>query len=131
MFIVYNKNMKAALLSVLLSLALFFPIFHAKAAIPPFGGLSTFSVPCTCSGNIAVWFTPLFLGGPAVVTGFITYSPYATFQYSNYMAGVPSVWHLGSYLPGVQACYVYVGVACVPFPTLGLMSQVGTGLPSN
>ena len=122
--------MKAASLSLLFFLLLLFPISSAKAVTMPFGGLSTFSVPCTCSGNLAVWFTPLFLGGPAIVSGFITYSPYSTFEYSNYMAGIPSVWHLGSYLPGVQACYVYVGVACVPFPTIGLMTQVGTSLPS-
>ncbi|KKU50255.1 MAG: hypothetical protein A3F53_01695 [Candidatus Zambryskibacteria bacterium RIFCSPHIGHO2_12_FULL_48_10] len=121
--------MKTALLSVLLSFAMLFPVSYAKAQIMPFGGLSTFFVPCTCSGNLAIWFAPFFLGGPAIATGFITYSPYATFQYSDYMAGMPDVWYLGSYIPGVQACYIYVGVTCTLFPTIGLMTQVGTGLP--
>lgn len=132
-FSVYNYWMKSAILPFLILIIFLAPFFKVRAEITPsFGGLSSYSVPCTCSGNVAVWFSPLFLGSiPAA--GFIVYSPSSTFQYSNYNAGVPRVWHLGSYLPGVQACYIYVpvswGVSCVPFPTLGLMSQVGTGLP--
>ena len=78
---------------------------------------------------MAIWFTPLYLGGPVAITGPLVYSPYSTIPYPYYMIGVPAVWHLGSYIPGVQACWMFVAVGCVPFPTLGLMTKVGTSRP--
>lgn len=112
---------------LLLSFTIFFlsarPI-HAQGL--PFGGLANFPIPCTCSFTMAVWFTPLYLGGPIAITGPLVYSPYSTIPYPYYMIGVPGVWHLGSYLPGIQACWMYVGVGCVPFPTIGIMTMVGT-----
>lgn len=92
----------------------------------PFGGIASFPLPCTCSFTLAVWFTPLYLGGPVVITGPLVYSPYSTIPYAYYMIGVPGIWHLGSYIPGVQACWMFIGLGCVPFPTIGLMTKVGT-----
>ncbi|KKW15829.1 MAG: hypothetical protein UY54_C0003G0005 [Parcubacteria group bacterium GW2011_GWA2_50_10b] len=120
-------KMKITALTLLFSFAVFFlPARPAHAQGLPFGGLATFSIPCTCSATLAVWFTPLYLGGPIVITGPIVYSPYSTIPYAYYMTGVPGVWHLGSYLPGVQACWMYAVAGCFPFPTIGLMTKVGT-----
>lgn len=103
------------------------PISSAHAQGLPFGGLVSFTLPCTCSGNLAIWFTPLYLGGPVPVTGFLAYSPFSTIPYSHYKFGVPFTWHLGSYLPGVQACLMIVPKkGCVPFPVFGLINKVGT-----
>lgn len=95
-----------------------------------FGGKAIMTIPCTCSlPNFAIWFTPLYLGGPVVSAGPLVYSP-STITHEIYAPGTPMAWHLGKYLPGVQACFIYVGVACVPLPTLGLITRVGMGLPS-
>lgn len=95
----------------------------------PFGGLATVTVPCPCSGTFSIWFTPLYLGGPVVLTGPMVYSPYSTIPYAYYFIGVPGIWHIGSYLPGVQACWFPSPVGCVPVPAIGLMTKVGTNKP--
>jgi hypothetical protein len=40
----------------------------------------------------------------------------------------PGSWLLGTYLPGVQSCFMYYGVTCAPFPVLGTISMTGTTL---
>ena len=118
--------MKKLLIPLITSAVLLFP-FGAKAQLElAFAGVASFSIPCTCSGTLAIWFAPLYLGGPILITGPVTYSPYSTLPFADFMIGVPTAWHLGSFLPGVQACWIYVGVSCVPFPTIGLMTKVGT-----
>lgn len=92
----------------------------------PFGGLVSFYYPCTCTANLWIWFTPLYLGGPAVITGPMVYSPYATIPYANYQIGIPGTYHLGSYLPGTQACWMYIGYGCIIWSSVGLMTKVGT-----
>lgn len=107
---------------------------RSSAQVPglPFGGLVSFSLPCTCSGGLWVWFTPLYLGGPAVLSGPLVYSPFSTMLYAFYMIGVPGTWHLGSYVPGAQACWIIApppAVGCVPLPSVGVMTKVGTSRP--
>jgi hypothetical protein len=92
----------------------------------PFAGIVSYTLPCTCSGNLWIWFTPLYLGGPVVATGPMVYSPYSTILYAYYHIGVPALWHLGSYTPGVQACFQTTPAGCVPLPAIGLMTKVGT-----
>src|SRR3989344_498893 len=92
----------------------------------PFGGIVSSRFSCTCSGTTWIWFTPLYLGGPVVITGPMVYSPFSTILYGYYMIGVPGTWHLGDYYPGVQACWVYAVKGCVILPSVGLMSKVGT-----
>ncbi|MDP3763915.1 MAG: hypothetical protein Q8Q92_04760 [bacterium] len=121
-----KKQLIAFVVSVIF-VGAFLSASPAQAQGLSFGGLASFPIPCTCSFTMAVWFTPLYLGGPIAITGPLVYSPYSTILYAYYMIGVPGVWHLGSYIPGVQACWMYAGVACVPFPTIGLMTKVGTG----
>ena len=123
------KKYFSSLIISLVLVGILIPSSPIQAAFDglPFGGLASFPLPCTCSATLAIWFAPLYLGGPIAITGPLVYSPYSTIPYAYYMIGVPGVWHLGSYLPGVQACWMYAGVACVPFPTIGLMTKVGTG----
>lgn len=101
---------------------------NAQEMVPglPFGGLVSFSTACTCSAGLWIWFTPLYLGGPLVTTGAMAYSPITTRLYANFRIGVSGAWHLGSYIPGVQACWMIVGTGCAPFPVYGLINKVGT-----
>lgn len=116
---------KFSLIFLIVSSFVFFvPQAEAQLA-QPFGGLVTFTVPCACTGTLNVWFTPLYIAGTPI-TGQITYSPFTTILYAYFNIGVPGTWHLGSYIPGVQACWVPVGLGCAPVPSLGLMTQVGT-----
>lgn len=106
---------------------------HAQAIGLPFGGYVNYSLPCTCSGTLWVWFTPLYLGGPIIGAGPLVYSPFSTLLFSNYLIGVPGTWHLGSYVPGAQACWMIApppAVGCVPLPAAGVMTAVGTSLPT-
>ena len=103
-----------------------FPVSTTKAQTGfQFGGLTSFSITCTCSAALWVWYTPLWLG-PIMMTGPMVYAPYGTLLWSNYSIGVPSRWALGSYTPGVQSCWMYAGFFCFPLPTIGHMIQVGT-----
>jgi len=121
------KNKPYLSLTLILSLIFAFSLpSRASAQGLPFGGLVTAFFPCTCSFTLAVWFTPLYLGGPIVVTGPLVYSPYSTIPYGNFLVGVPGTWEIGSYLPGAQACWMYAGLTCFPFPVVGLMTKVGT-----
>ena len=123
------KNRHPGVFTVFIVLVgILWPTLPAGAQVElPFGGLASFSLPCTCSGNFWEWFAPLYLGGPVVLTGPVTYSPYSTIPYPYYMIGVPGIWHLGSYVPGAQACWMALPpLGCFPLPSFGLMTKVGT-----
>ena len=117
-------------LIVLLTILVFFlptsPV-HAQTLLP-FGGLTSFPIPCTCSGTLWVWFTPLYLGGPVVISGPVIYSPFSSLLFAYYMIGTPGTWNLGSYIPGAQACWMIAPppIGCFPLPATGLMFMVGT-----
>lgn len=125
-----NKFFVTSLVFILV-LALSLPSkTHAQGVGSPFGGLVSFSIPCTCTPSLLwVWHTPLFLGGPIVATGPLVYSPFTTIPYPEYMFGVPGAWDLGTYIPGVQACWMYAVFFCFPLPSIGLMTMAGTSLP--
>ena len=124
-----------------LSLASYlYPAALFAAPLPgtlPFGGLVSYSVPCTCPGsigNIWIFLAPLYLGGPVPVTGSVVYVPYASQLYSWFNIGVPTTWHLGSYIPGVQACWMVVpppATGCFPLLSAGVITQVGTSIPGG
>jgi len=126
----YNLQLATGFLVVLLVVSSWLLVgasaAQAQTGLLPFGGIVSFPTTCTCSGTIWIWFTPLYLGGPVVITGPMIYSPYSTVLYGYYNIGVPGTWHLGDYIPGVQACWMYAGTGCVALPAIGLMSKVGT-----
>lgn len=101
----------------------------------PFGGLVSYSLPCTCpssTGNLWIYFTPLFLGSNIPATGSLVYVPTSSKLYAWYSIGTPTAWHLGSYTPGVQACYMVApppATGCIIFPSAGVINSVGTSKP--
>lgn len=128
------KKVASIILSLSFVAGLFFPFHQAQALVPPmlpFGGWPVFILPCTCSFTIWAWFAPLYLGGPVTATGPLVYVPYSTIPFANFLPSIPAVPHDGAYIPGVQACWMYVGIACVPLPSIGVMGFVGTGLPGG
>ena len=117
----------------------FFPVFvHAQLSLPgvPFGGLVVFTLPCTCpatAGNMMIFYAPMYIGSVPVPTGALTYVPYITQVFAWYKVTVPSIWHLGSFIPGAgnAACWIVnpaIVPPCIPmpYPSYGTISQVGT-----
>lgn len=127
-----NKKIAILLLAVLMWIAPVNAFAIVGTMLPgfPFGGIVIVTLPCSCSVNLWIWFSPLYLSPkPGLFAGPLVYAPYETTLYGDFAIGVPSTWHLGSYLPGVQACWQYVGEACVIMKNYGLMNKVGTSLP--
>lgn len=124
-------KVKFLLLCSLVSLFYFIDARPASAQGLPFGGLVSYTVPCTCPssiGNLWIWFTPMWFG-KVPATGSLVYVPYSSRLYAWYQIGVPGTYHLGSYVPGVQACWMLVpppGTGCVPLASSGVITQVGT-----
>ena len=119
--------------SFLVLIGLFVFPLSAHALVPPlmpFGGLSVFTVPCTCSVALWGYFAPLYLSS-IPVTGPMVYAPWATIPFLNFLPTIASVAHKGVYIPGIQACWMYAGVTCFPLPAVGMMTYVGTGLPGS
>jgi hypothetical protein len=124
-----NLSLKKFVVSVSLLFFLLVPSM-VHATIPPilgFGGLPVFWFPCVCSASVWNWFAPLYLTA-FPITGPMVYVPYATLPLGNFLPSVPLIPELGGYIPGIQACWIYVGIACVPLPSIGVEAFVGTGL---
>ncbi|MEK7461454.1 MAG: hypothetical protein AAB586_00045 [Patescibacteria group bacterium] len=122
-----RKKQFIAITLLLALLGLLLPVLPAQAQGLPFGGIVSSRFPCTCSATLRIRFNPLYLGGPTVTSGALVYSPFSTLLYANLNIGVPGKWHIGSYLPGVRACWAIITWwLCLPLPTLGLMTKVGT-----
>lgn len=99
-----------------------FPKAEASIGVP-FGGRLMYTFPCTCSG---AWSVGLIPTGP-------TYAPilsvYAGSQAYAYYSAPFALHFLGTYIPGVQACWMYAVLACFPFPSYGIMTPfLGTAL---
>jgi len=121
---------KRQFITLIISLALLglsLPTSSARAqtGLLPFAGIVSYTIPCTCSGTLWIWFSPLYLGGSVVITGPMIYSPYSTTLYAYFKIGVPGLWHLGDYTP-TPICWIRVYKFCAPLPAVGLMSKVGT-----
>jgi hypothetical protein len=125
-----KKNISTICLIILLLAVSFTVGFFAtetQAVVPlGFSGHLMWWLPCTCSGSLYLFYAPnvdsSFPGGP------LNYAPYATITYSYYNMITPGVWHLGTYLPGVQGCWIIVPHGCAPLPVLGQEVQVGTSM---
>jgi hypothetical protein len=112
------KTLSKISATILVFMFTFFPL-KTNALVPPllgFGGLSVYTIPCTCS--IAEWG----YYGPLV------YFPAATFPFAYYLPTVPTTFNKGAFVPGVQACWEYAGFFCFPLPSYGVMAFVGTSL---
>ena len=120
----YAISSSIVFVSVLITAVLLLNIRKASASIGlPIGGLITSMTYCTCSPGIALFVS----GAPAKPSGFYVLAP-GTVPYSNYMF-YPGSWLLGSYLPGVQSCWMYAGFGCYPLPgVIGTLSMAGTSL---
>jgi len=134
----YNSNtMKIAktLVTIFFVLVTVTMPLRADALVPPllpFGGWPDITpIPCTCSIGLWSWFGPLYLVGSVPLTGPLVYLPYTTLPMANFLITIPATPHVGAYIPGVQACWEYIGFACIPLPSIGLMAYVGTGLPGG
>lgn len=122
--------MKLYVLSFFVGTLIFFAPLSAKAFSVglPFGGLVNFSIPCTCSGGVVIYYTPLYLGSKIPVTGSLWFPPVAKL-YAWFLLGVPKTWNLGSYIPGASACLVVAPNPvdpCVPIPAAGTIQYMGT-----
>lgn len=117
--------MKSFLLSLVFVSALLLP--SRSLAQVPFGGLEVFTFPCTCSPFRYVVLTPVWISpNPVPVTGAFADTYAHTFAW---YVGHPGAWDLGFFTPGVQACWMYVGVGCAPLPVLGTITPfTGTSL---
>ena len=72
-----TKSCATIIITSIFFISVVLPLAKVRAQVElPFGGLANFPIPCTCSLTVAVWFTPLYLGGPAAVTGPLVYSPH-------------------------------------------------------
>ena len=92
-----------------------------------FGGYVTFTIPCTCSGGLMAFFSPLYLSSKVPVFGNMYISP-ETRVYRQFLRGVPTTWELGTYTPGGACTIVAPNPVdpCVPIPTLGTIKFMGT-----
>jgi hypothetical protein len=110
---------------IAISFAFGFSATKTQAVIPlGFSGHLISWLPCTCSASLWLFYAPnlvsSFPGGP------LNYAPYATITYPYYNMITPGVWHMGTYLPGVQSCWIIIPPVCVPLPVLGHEVMVGT-----
>lgn len=136
--LMYNSSVMKILktfISLFFILMVVFVPLRADALVPPllpFGGWPVIPpIPCICSATIWTWFAPLYLIGSVPLTGPLVYVPYATLPLANFLITIPLTPHLGAYIPGIQACWQYIGFACIPIPAIGMMAYVGTGLPGG
>jgi|SRR3990167_5484919 len=124
-----KKKQFITLVISLTLVGLFLPTLptQAQTGLLPFAGIVSFKIDCGCTPGLSwIWFTPLYLGGPVVITGPMIYSRYSTVLYGYFNIGVPGKRHLGDDRRGIQACWIRVGKYCIPLPAIGLMSKVGT-----
>ena len=117
------KNLARAVVALtLIVLGITFP-FRSYAAVNlfNFGGYITYVYPCTCSPPI-LWILVI---GPK--PGAFVYIPGVSVSYMWYML-YPSVATKGNYLPSIGQCWMYAGVTCVLWPSIGQITQIGTSL---
>lgn len=117
--------MKKITLSFIFFCAMTLPSsLHAQVM---FGGLDVFEFPCTCSPYTYTVFTPLFFG-PVPASGALAVPDWGV-SFPFYVL-MPGAWALGTYTPGVEACWWYHGYECDPFPpVLGVVDPfTGTSL---
>ena len=86
-----------------------------------FGGTIKSVTYCTCSNNML-----LSIGPP--VGGLFVYQPGASVTYAYGQVYRSGPWTLGVYNSGAGACMMYVGVGCVRYPSIGMITMIGTSI---
>jgi len=132
----YNSDMRNKRKKILgialftaITISSFLPLKTSAFGVPGFSGYPAFTpVPCVCSASIWSFHAPLWLS-IIPIAGPMVYVPYATIPYPYFAITIPATSQVGAYLPGVQACWQYVGVACVLIPSIGVEMWTGTGVP--
>lgn len=96
------------------------------ASLAPFGGFVTYSNPAICDCPPGV-FTQIFIAlpsaSPPISNIYLDYLN-GSQAFLNYNMPEPDIAALGFYTPGTVSCYTYVGGACVPIPSYGLITPV-------
>lgn len=107
---------------------------HAAAVLPPYGGLVTFAIPCTCSFGWLVSYFPLH----PITYPWVTHSlvwqagvsiPYAYQQFL--ITPTPTSWQLGTFVPGGM-CWILAPNPvdpCIPLPADGTIFMAGASFP--
>ncbi len=117
--------------AVLVGLVVFcsVPVHVQGQGLPGFSGYPAATpIPCLCTATVWSLFAPLYLTAVPIV-GAMVYSPATTLPYPYFFQTIPASSHVGAYIPGVQACWIWVGLSCVPLPDVGLMLYLSTGIP--
>ncbi|MEI6237978.1 MAG: hypothetical protein WCP15_00395 [bacterium] len=128
--------MNKKILSIfILSLIIFSSFFlfsnEAKAVGLPFGGYVTMIIPCTCSGNMWVFMSPMFISDVSSA-GALVYQPGAAIPYDYFITPpVPTTWLLGDYIPGAGQCWMYAGTSCFTLPAIGMIQSYGSSMPGS
>lgn len=121
------KIARIALVTVFLLSFYFLPIKARAIVTLPFGGLNTVTVPCTCSGMLWVFFSPLYPSPPFPLAGALVFVPGVTIPHPYFLFGVISKWELGQYVtPDPGICWVGAPPFCVVLPSMGIMFRSGT-----
>ena len=123
------KRISLIILTVVLTVTMFFGFAPTAKAQLYFGGRGIFALPCTCggSGMYTLYFFPLYFSSVSMAGGLVV--PYTPLLYSNYILR-PGSWGLGQYTPG-GICYMGVEPYCIYLPNYGLVSPMtGSSLGS-
>lgn len=94
----------------------------------PVGGTITSMTACTC--GYTAWLAAMYIvvvGKDYTKSGPYAFSGTLTEIHSNWMIR-PGAGMLGTYIPGIQACWMQAAFACFPLPNRGLITSIGTGL---
>lgn len=90
----------------------------------PFGGFTTFVVPCTCDLTFMVTMVDLSINAPM---NYI-YNPISTQLYAYFLAMMPGVYMVGLANPLPTQCMVTSPSGCTPVGFGYTMTMVGTSL---
>ena len=119
--------MNKILISFLILVSVLMPLSSAYA-LPGFsyGGRTIFFFPCACSFNLYLWLWPfypyfVYSGAPISLPPF-----HLALRHMNWLPELPGSSQVGKFLWGVQSCWEWVGEACVPLPTVGIIIETGS-----
>lgn len=84
----------------------------------------------TCTCGYTAWLAAMYIyiqGKPYTMSGTYVFSETMTDIFSSWIVK-PLSSMVGTYIPGVQLCYMQVGYVCTVLPSRGFITKIGTGL---